>query len=388
MRKNIYRFLPVVLLGILFLSACNAVDDKCISPDTAFSYPAKHNLSSVNNILPPKPWQYVIDRPIPPVVVRYRGEIMLINSQENHLEIWTRTLLMGDSQGYSPDFLVYNIGTRRWREIPNAIKDNSNVAVLNVYQSQDGSLWGVNYWESDDNSGRVYPRISKFNNLVEKFELVEQSKGIPVNSYSLIDSDSVFWFLVPNQGIYSYNLSTHKLIQHNPLPDEYIESASLNSQGQISFIVRNADSFGRTYWNLKQFDSETNSVKIIELTFSGLESPYINLSSVLDDQSGRIWLGALVWREPGGDWYRLHPSPIFVVKSTESSMSFWQNPEIILESSDGRLWFRSENGMAWLNPDRGEWCWFTTYQSNIVEDADHNLWMIADGKLYKYPLQP
>jgi|GEM_PF-4418861 len=30
----------------------------------------------------------------------------------------------------------------------------------------------------------------------------------------------------------------------------------------------------------------------------------------------------------------------------------------------------------------------TYYQSNIVEDTDGNLWMIADGKLYKYPLPP
>jgi ligand-binding sensor domain-containing protein len=66
----------------------------------------------------------------------------------------------------------------------------------------------------------------------------------------------------------------------------------------------------------------------------------------------------------------------------------WKSPTILMESSDNRLWFESENGLVWLDPSEGKWCWFTTVQSNIVEDEEHNLWMIANEKLYKYPLKP
>ncbi|MFZ6029390.1 MAG: hypothetical protein ACOYYS_16890, partial [Chloroflexota bacterium] len=80
--------------------------------------------------------------------------------------------------------------------------------------------------------------------------------------------------------------------------------------------------------------------------------------------------------------YRVLPSNILW-----SGMEYrWKAPQILIESSDHRLWFQSDNGMTWLDPEKGEWCWFTTEQSNIVEDSYHNLWMVADNKLYKLDL--
>jgi hypothetical protein len=72
---------------------------------------------------------------------------------------------------------------------------------------------------------------------------------------------------------------------------------------------------------------------------------------------------------------------------SESPVSYqWDLPEVVLESTDGRLWFRSTNGTVSLNPQKGDWCWFTTYQSNIVEDSNRVLWMIADGTVHQYDL--
>ncbi len=86
---------------------------------------------------------------------------------------------------------------------------------------------------------------------------------------------------------------------------------------------------------------------------------------------------------------QIHQPSIFITLSRESPFSSrLSTPKILLESADGKLWFHHENGMISLDPKKGEWCWFTTYQSNIVEDSQHNLWMIADGKLYTYPLKP
>jgi len=78
-------------------------------------------------------------------------------------------------------------------------------------------------------------------------------------------------------------------------------------------------------------------------------------------------------------------SPIFITNILWSGLDYrWKSPKVVLESSDDRVWFQSdENGMVWLDPDEEQWCWFTTEKSNIVEDAEGNLWMIADGKLYK-----
>jgi ligand-binding sensor domain-containing protein len=112
--------------------------------------------------------------------------------------------------------------------------------------------------------------------------------------------------------------------------------------------------------------------------------------NVYADPAGRLWLGGLGWRDPDKiTWYQLVPSPIFITNvQYEALAPMLQTPSVDLASSDGRVWFSSDNGMAWMDLQKEQWCWFTTYQSNIVEDAGHNLWMIADRKLYKNPLQP
>ncbi|MEW5940901.1 MAG: hypothetical protein AB1750_14620, partial [Chloroflexota bacterium] len=61
-------------------------------------------------------------------------------------------------------------------------------------------------------------------------------------------------------------------------------------------------------------------------------------------------------------------------------------PYGLSESSDGMFWFWSSIGTVRLNPKIGEWCLFTTYSSPVVEYSNHNLWMVADNKLYKYEL--
>jgi hypothetical protein len=106
------------------------------------------------------------------------------------------------------------------------------------------------------------------------------------------------------------------------------------------------------------------------------------------DHSGRLWLDDHAWMNSDGVWYDVVRSPVFITDKSDAGPNYvWDFPKVVFESSDGRLWFRSMNGMVSLNPEKGEWCWFTTEQSNIVEDSDHNLWMVADNKLYKLELE-
>jgi hypothetical protein len=48
---------------------------------------------------------------------------------------------------------------------------------------------------------------------------------------------------------------------------------------------------------------------------------------------------------------------------------------------------RLGEGTAWYDPEAGKGCLFTNLASYIVEDANKQLWMVADGKLYRYPLR-
>ena len=156
--------------------------------------------------------------------------------------------------------------------------------------------------------------------------------------------------------------------------------------GSIFYLVFEPNLYTNNNIWLYRFEIETKSFERIAIKLE----PWPLASSIFADHSGRLWFGAIGWLEPNGAWYQMLRSPIFVTDTLWSGMEHrWKSPEIILESSDNRLWYRSfENGLIWLNPEKGKWCWFTTEQSNIVEDEDHNLWMIADGKLYKNSLAP
>jgi hypothetical protein len=39
-------------------------------------------------------------------------------------------------------------------------------------------------------------------------------------------------------------------------------------------------------------------------------------------------------------------------------------------------------GMAWLDPDSGEGCWFTTEIGSIFEDSQKRAWFVAGDRLY------
>jgi len=136
--------------------------------------------------------------------------------------------------------------------------------------------------------------------------------------------------------------------------------------------------------SLRFFSVRSNEIKNVPINLTLWTGGY---SNILVDHTGNLWLDSVGWKTPTEDWYQIHPPSIFVTNLKQGALdSRFQYPQIEIESSDNRLWFSSDNGMVWLDPEKGEWCWFTTYQSNIVEDSDRNLWMIADNKLYKLPL--
>lgn len=63
----------------------------------------------------------------------------------------------------------------------------------------------------------------------------------------------------------------------------------------------------------------------------------------------------------------------------------WQHPEIMAETNDERLWYRSYRGLAWFQPETGQWCMFTNANSNIVKDKAGNLWIMYENDLYMLP---
>jgi len=201
----------------------------------------------------------------------------------------------------------------------------------------------------------------------------------------LLDQKDVFWIIVPGDGIYSYNPVNQKTERHIDVPETEIFSAALAPDGSLFFINNPYQISNISELQLFHYIPLKNIVE--KLTIYLEANP--TSSNILVDHKNRLWISRLGWMEPDKRWYQILPSPIFLTNYIETgSQSRWRLPKIIMESSNGWLWFRSDNGMAYLNINREEWCWFTTVKTEITEDQQHNLWMVANKQLYKYPLNP
>jgi hypothetical protein len=150
------------------------------------------------------------------------------------------------------------------------------------------------------------------------------------------------------------------------------------------------DSMGAVF----QYTISTDEIKRVDL-------PHEKFFSVrLIDGAGNLWLNdAYAWRTPEGDWQTFHPAPYkyWWYQEIRQYWRYYSPPDPFLESFDGRIWFRIDRsndgknlrtGIAWFDPNTKEGCWFTSESARILEDLQHNLWMVVNGELYKYELIP
>ena len=101
----------------------------------------------------------------------------------------------------------------------------------------------------------------------------------------------------------------------------------------------------------------------------------------------RLWISDNVWfdfeapdRYPE---YQIIRSPVFIGFDAFQGKYRWWRPEPVLETRDRRIWYISDRGDAWFIPETGQWCLFTTFASNIVEDSQGSLWMLGGNDLYR-----
>jgi hypothetical protein len=374
----------------------------CIPALETFAYttstePGKQ-VPNINFFVAPKePW--ILESQVPTSnsiseIPIYGQGVDVTRKLNDRMEVWVQNFrLDNQSLKFAYDYSVYNTKTKEW-ENRNGILEDSSAYAVKLFVDNNGLIWGQN---SSDQKGNAL--LSRWNDTSRLFEPDNDTKNIPAyeseddngnwlakrSSIILFDNArSLFWVLAHKDGIYSYNIESH-VVQKFINLDKSIKNAVLSTDGSI-------------YYNVFQDESGDHQVDVGLRHFSiqkGIETVYTNLdlrvgySNILVDHSGSLWLDAAGWKSSDGNWHQIQPSPIFITNRKQGASDHrWRMPFVQLESSDGRLWFSSDNGMAWLDPIKGEWCWFTTYQTFIEEDPDHNLWMIADGKLYKNPVQP
>lgn len=409
MNKKIKRGTILIFSLLLVFSAIlyynkpypEKYDSQCLGSfkEFAYSVPDK-NIPPLAEILPQDPWKVDASLPIP------LDDNTLVSVEatrfiNGHLEIWLRKdTSKSISQGTTHEYMIYQTNTKGWKTISAQVGD-TEIYVQKLFVAKDGSIWGQNAWTTYSNPSGVFI-LSKYDEKDGGFKFEENVVSIPAAwkdsdgydywSNVLIDQDGIFWIFANKDAIFSYDPLSQEMKRHLEIPDFLVSDVALAPNQKI-YITREWEFpvFSIQDKEIWEFDPQKGVLKSLGVP----SEPWPAYNNILVDRSGRLVLGAVGWLNENGTWQRIYPNPLVYFWNMNWKGDYrWYTPELILESSDGQLWFRKKLddgvplGMAWLNPKTMNGCWFTTVDTNIVEDQDQNLWMVVDGKLYKYSLKP
>lgn len=396
-----------------FNSSCtsNVVlqEPRCIRSFQDFAYTRPDLYPQIDLVLPSAPWE--IEAEIPHIEIEnYRAagsQVAASRSIDGNIEIWLVQKLIPTNnvnQPYTNNFLVYQTKLQKWDTVSSEIGD-SGLFVEDIFVTSDGSVWGKNVWDTsyERTDLEKVPALSKFNESKRRFEFAKGVSEIPWILFSygtfpwpeiILDNNGVFWIFAENDGIYRYDPVAQKTEKQADLLGLDVTQTALSLDGSIYFKVYSEkiylqESFFRLLDRmLYQFNPETKEI----ISLRTPEKPWLIFSEMLVDQDNKLWLGAIGYREHDDTWHLIHPDPenMFV----GAGDAYQSPPFIMLESSNGILWYRKNlgdiraDGTAWYNPETGEGCMFTNVSANIIEDSENQLWLVANEKLFKYQLTP
>lgn len=403
MNLQILKCLISALIAIALFTGC-AIDYELkssketincpIKSFNEFAYLSVDKSLPIEKILPGEPWH--MESSIPSEE-NTSDRVKLARTKDGSEEIWIFQAPRHDGRTLIKDafFAIYYPKSKTWKEVPAQIED-TDLIVVDLFMTNDRDIWGKigNYQDRQDPPyPDTVPVLSKFNESTQIFEaatggldipIVEEERGLIGAPEIILDEQDVFWIFAQRDGIYRYDPQTQMTSRQADLPNNNMDvmQIALSPDGSIYFKdvhPYETDNF------LYQFDPKTSEITVLEVT----EIPWRYASGMLVDRQGQLWLGSFGYMDKNEKWHFINPS--FMDISEERSVSF---PALVFESSNGLLWFRNYtdnqligDGMAWYNSETGEGCMFTNIASHIVEDANKQLWMVADGNLYRYPLE-
>lgn len=376
-----YLFLNIVL--ILWLTACSPVvspppdnqgstsAEKCISPVVNLAFPREEASAPQNNeALLPMGWAEITTLPNELYDKVNDLSLELIRWQDNHDEIW----VFSDQYAfiYRPDMATWVRGPI----IPFA------GAHRNVAMTEDGTIW---YGSSDNRDPYLIYRYEESNG---QFKSAVEKRGAFTSAYVVdleVDHKGLLWLLVHES---ENNNDIVSLYSFDPVKSELLRHISDVVYSNI--VIANDDSVYamKTVDKLMHYFPATKQSETYDLPTDN-DSAGNPVSLYLDGRS-RLWVSDRGWFDFSSNenplWFTIIRSPIFIDYIHPHGRYVWFRPEILLESSNGLLWFASSKGTVQLDPATGQWCLFTTYASQLLEDHNHNLWMLINGALYNYHL--
>jgi len=401
------KTLPVIIALFILTTSCNGilnistgVPDECIGTfeDFAYSYEEVEDYSRPEDILPYSPWEVELEYP------NDGASYLLANIREinGETEIWNNRYEKSkiDPLKNIYSFMIYHPDTKEQTIISAEIEDTDVYISGNVFFANDGSVWGVNWWDPtiDYSLYSHVPILSKFNPETQRFEfdkhtLIQIDHEYRQRLNVFLDKDGIFWFFVPFDGIYSYNPNTRELSKRHANPGNWVDTLILAPDGNFYYtLLENYDIVAPYHhWEREKEVYQFSPLSGEETIYTVIPKAWPKSGRMLMDHTGRMLFGTFGWLEPDGTWHLMHPDLNLYYEAVTRPYGFlWESPYVVKETSNGYIWFSKHNenyyGFAWYDPETGGSCWFTNVPGSLIEGPDQTMWFSYGDKLYKYAL--
>ncbi len=247
--------------------------------------------------------------------------------------------------------------------------------------------------------GMYKKKASQFQTALKVRDLLEDQKFNPITNIYLadaaFDSENNLWFILHLQ--MESDKDEYRLLQYSPstgkieqkLTDVAIEGkyqpGSLAISSDDTLYLANAEEK-----LLIRYDLRKDAYEVIDIPTGILDDGFSGAIPLFLNGEDKLWItdyGSVDMSSQYFTWYKIVKSPVFIYQQMGNGIVTWAHPKFLLETGDKRLWYTFGGGTGWVDPGTGQWCVFTTYPSNIVQDSDHNLWIAVGGNLYKHDLE-
>lgn len=354
----------------------------CLDPQNNFAFPAgdASDLPAPKKpdvVLPADPWRMVSALPDPGFDDFFQKvNSFVIRSNGDHEELWVV------SKGHS-GVRILNLETLEWKRIEDG---NDFLENAFLFVDKEGIVWAaksggestslLQYF--DDNAGR-------FINAIDHNDLLHGNVNNKAITNIEVDSHGTFWMTIINNDL---TLDPHLYLLYS-----YIPSTASAEKRELGIDFDDALAIGKN--DIIYLVDAEGGIVIGYDSLKGISTTY-EIQSKIDsgysfplyyDLQDRLWVGSLGWFDFQDKsyprWYEIVRPPILLTYIDSAGLWRWVDPFFTAETVDGLLWFFSANGTGWVNPTTGEWCIFTTYTSEIVEDRQNDLWILVNNSVYR-----